>query len=196
MAKATANLLAELGLAPTRLEKAVRAGRAGHRDGHGFERALDGLHNLYKEAGRAWVIKVPAPYTVRGRPIDGRFTGVFEGEGPPDYAGAVAGRMVVFDAKQTAADRWRFEALATHQAEHFDRATKQGAFAFVLLWIEGAVWVLPWSQLGPRWWSWCAQASRAAKGTASLTAADLAAIGHRCAGYDWLPVVIRLLGVA
>lgn len=199
MSNADAAWLAELGLAPpTRSEKAVRAGRAANRHGHGFEGALDGLHAAYNAAERAWIVKVPAPYKVLGKPTKGRFTASWEGEGPPDYAGAVAGRLVAFDAKQTAADRWGFEALAPHQAQHFDRATKQGAYAFVLLWIEGAVWVLPWEVLGPRWWAWrntrAAKALRATPGTASLSAADIAEIGHRCQGYDWLPVVMALLG--
>lgn len=192
--------LAELGLAPpTRSEKAVRAGRAANRHGLGFEDALDGLHDAYNAAERAWIIKVPAPYRVLNKPVKGRFSASFVGEGPPDYTGAIAGRPLTFDAKQTAANRWAFEALAPHQAQHLDRATTQGAYAFVLLWIEGTVWVLPWEKLGLRWWGWhntrAAKALRATPGTASLSATDIVEIGHRCQGYDWLPVVGRLVAL-
>jgi hypothetical protein len=170
------------------------AGARGHAQGHGFERSLDSLHGFYRSAGRAWVVKVPAPSRVLKMLGKGRFTGAFEGEGPPDYFAVICGRAVVFDAKQTAADRWGFSALAEHQAEHFEEVTLQGGFAFVLLWLGGVVRVVPWSALGPRWWTWCAQTGRAVPGTASLSVADLDAIGHRCQGCDWLPVVVRLLG--
>ena len=169
------------------------AGARGHAHGHAFEETLDALHNRYRAAGRAWVVKVPAPYRVLGAPKGGRFSAAFEGEGPPDYFAVIRGRAVVFDAKQTAADRWGFSALAEHQAEHFEEVTLQGGYAFVLLWLGGGVRVVPWSALGPRWWAWCAQTGRAVPGTASLSAADLDGIAHRCQGCDWLPVVVRLL---
>ena len=169
------------------------AGAAGHRRGHAFEDALDDLHARYRTGGRAWVVKVPAPYRVLGEPKGGFFRGVFEGGGPPDYVGVAAGRSYVFDAKQTSEDRWRFGALADHQAEHLDAAQRQGACAFILLWLGGVVWVVPWQALGPLWWAWRREA-RAAPGTASLSAVDLEAIAHRCQGCDWLPVVAKLLG--
>lgn len=170
------------------------AGARGHAQGHAFEEALDHLHIRYRAAMRAYVTKTPSPYRVLGVPKGGRFSGVFEGEGPPDYFAVIGGRAVVFDAKQTAADRWGFSALAQHQAEHFEEVTLQGGYAFALLWLGGVVRVVPWSALGPRWWSWWGTTGTARPGTASLSVADLDAIGHRCVGCDWLPVVVRLLG--
>jgi recombination protein U len=177
--------------------KAAQTGREGQRRGLGFEDALDGLHAAYNAAGRAWVIKVPAPYRVLGKPTGSRFTAAWEGEGPPDYAGAVGGRPICFDAKQTAGDRWSFDALAPHQAQHFDRAAAQGVACFVLLWLDGNVWLVPWATLGPRWWAW--RERRALReavpyGSASLSTAGLHDVGHRCQGYDWLPVFSRLWG--
>ena len=169
------------------------AGARGHAQGHGFERSLDDLHIHYRSARRAWVEKVPSPYRVLKVLGGGRFTGAFEGEGPPDYTGIVAGRTVVFDAKQTSDTRWGFDHLAIHQAGALEEVASYGGFAFVLLWMGGIVWVLPWSELGPRWCAW-RDTEKAKRGEGSLTVANIDAIGHRCQGCDWLPVVAKLLG--
>lgn len=188
------NIAAELGHAPAKSDVRRTAGARGHRQGHAFEDALDGLHKLYGAADRAYVAKVPAPYRVTSSPKGGHFHGVFEGEGPPDYFALVGGRALVFDAKQTSGDRWRFEALAEHQARHMDAATRHGAFAFVLLWMGGSVWVVPWGALGPLWWAWARRSERSTAGTASLSPAQLREMAQPCQGCDWLPVVLRLLG--
>lgn len=171
------------------------AGKRAHDDGLAFEHQLDDLHELYQGAGRATVVKVPAPYRVLKKLPQGRFTGVFEDKGPPDYMGVIDGRAVAFDAKQTSdARRWSFALLSEHQARYLDANQLQGAFAFLALSVAGRVWVVPWRALGPRWWPWHKNPGTARPGTASLSVADLDAIGHRCVGCDWLPVVVRLLG--
>lgn len=183
-------------LAPEQAASARRrlAGKRAHDDGLAFEHRLDDLHKLYQGAGRATVVKVPAPYRVLKMLPMGRFMGVFEDKGPPDYMGVVDGHAVAFDAKHSSDTPWAFAKLVEHQARYLDASRLQGAFAFVALSVAGRVWVVPWGALGPRWWAWCAQPGRAERGTASLSIADLDAIGHRCQGCDWLPVVAKLLG--
>ena len=177
-----------------RSEQRRHAGKVAHDEGLAFEAQLDELHKHYRHAGRAVVVKVPAPYRVVKKLPKGRFTGAFEAAGPPDYAGVIEGRAVAFDAKQTSGDRWSFDLLADHQARYLDGFQLQDAFAFLVLTLGGRVWVVPWTTLGPRWWAWHRTRGAAARGTASLSEADLDAIGHRCVGCDWLPVVVRLLG--
>lgn len=186
------SLASELGL---RGDRAASNSRA-KRQGNAFEDALDDLHELYARRGEAVVVRSPAPFRVTGH--DGRgFRGVFEGAGPVDYTGLVAGRGVAFDAKSTSSSTWALDHLPAHQAEFLDAWAAQGGFGFVLLWLGGVVWVVPWSVLRSLWVAHAegrAKGVRAAPGTASLSAAQLDSVAVRAQGVHWLPVVRRLLG--
>lgn len=164
--------------------------------GDSFEARLQTQHDIYALTGTCYVVAVPPAIVIEQRLPKGKIIGRIKGKGPPDYSAIVRGQAVVFDAKSTVAKSWDFDGLAEHQAEHFDRAQAAGGYSFVLLSMSGRVWLLPWLDLGALWWAWWKTPGRAKAGTASLSAADLARIGHRCQGADWAPVAARLIGGA
>ncbi len=174
------------------------AGRNAAKQGNAFEDALDELHALYMRRGEAAIVRSPAPFRVLGQ-SGGVFRGVFEGTGPADYTGLVAGRGVSFDAKSTTASAWALKKLEAHQADWLDAFTAQGGYGFILLWMQGGVWVLPWETLRPVWTAHRAYrvaGQRATAGSASLSPARVAELGHRCQASNWLPVVRRLWGAS
>ena len=59
----------------------------------------------------------------------------------------------------------------------------------IALCLDGASWWLPWAEVGARWHRW--RRKGAARGEAGLGAGDLAEVGERIAGADWLPVAVR-----
>ena len=166
------------------------------RAGDAFEDRLETQHDLYALTGACYVVQVPQAVVIERRMPTGRVLGRIKGKGPPDYSGIVRGQPVVFDAKSTVAKTWGLALLEQHQADHFDRAQAAGGFCFVLLSMSGRVWLLPWLALGPPWWAWWRNPGHAKAGTASLSAADLDRLGHRCEGCDWMPVAVRLIGGA
>lgn len=173
------------------------AQRRAKKQGNAFEDTLDDLHALYAQRGEAVVVRSPAPIRILAYEQGGVVRGRLEGIGPVDYTGLVAGRGVAFDAKSTTAETWRLDALEVHQAAFLDQWAAQGGFGFVLLWLRGPVWLLPWTTLRPLWISHRAgriAGTRAAPGTASLTEAHLVEIGHRCQGAAWLPALRRAWG--
>ena len=166
--------------------------------GKGLESMLDQLHQVYAARGWASIDRTPQPIKrlkihpgMRLPP--GAFVAVYGGDGPPDYRGSVApsGRSVVFDAKMSAGARWPLKHLEPHQAKDLDLALRTGAYPFVLLYISGRTWVLPWTTLAPMWWYW--HRGEAARGEASISTAELPTLGHPCAAGGWLPVVRQLL---
>lgn len=157
--------------------------------GKAWESFLDDLHALYARQGLAWVIRTPPPVKVLSGIQKGTFRACFEGEGPPDYAGAVRGVPVVFDAKSTARDRWPLAEVKPHQAAHLDAAQHAGAFAFVALKCPAGGVVLPWRELAPLWYQWQKHKrtnTRAPAGTASLSLDDIAAIGLPFTRLGWI----------
>lgn len=124
------------------------------RRGGGWEAQLDRLHDRYRRDRLATIFRVHPP--VRVLADHGRtFQACWGGEGPPDYAGVLAGgRAVLFDAKDCRAKRWSFGKLARHQARDLEACHIAGGLAFVALRIRGQALVLPWAELGPRWWAW------------------------------------------
>ena len=170
----------------------MRQSRGRANQGKPWEATLEHWHSLYAAKGWAWVIRTPPPVKIIGRVVKGQFRACFEGGGPPDYAGAVRGVPVVFDAKSTAQARWSLAEVKPHQAAHLDNASDCGAFAFIALQHPSGSWVLPWELLRLRWHAW--HAIRLAKaitgpakpGTASLDAADIEEIGLRFTDRGWI----------
>lgn len=171
--------------------------------GVGWERMLEGWHDTYRRDQRAVVFRTPPPVKVLSRVTGGgEFRACFRSDGPPDYAGVVAGggpkgpfgmamggRPVAFDAKDCEGPRWPFSALERHQARDLEGWQVAGGTAFVALRLGEVGWVLPWTRLGPLWWAWHDDlgdrrgvgrtTGKATKGTASLDAQECARIGAR-----------------
>src|SRR5262245_1307952 len=96
------------------------------RKGEQWERILEAYHETYREEGRAVVFH--AHPGVR-RDKYGRIH--YESEGPPDFFGYMAGRAVMFDAKDIVDDTFRFKNLPGHQALALNAASSHGAFTFL-----------------------------------------------------------------
>ena len=169
-----------------------RTSRKRANEGKGWEATLNAMHYLYRSTGVAWVIQTPPKVKVLSPIKGGKFLACFEGLGPPDYAGAVRGVPVVFDAKETAnPGRWSLAEVKQHQASHLTNAEACGAFCFIALLHPSGSWVLPWSELGPRWRAWRVASSRgrAPKGSASLSPDDIAEIGVPFGRDGWISCV-------
>lgn len=150
--------------------------------GKAWEAQLEQLHNRYARDRRANVrrghqevryLKNLGERVTAGRKSIRVFEGTYAGEGPPDFSGLVAGgRSVAFDAKDTTKDRFAFSMLPRHQARDLEAEHLLGGIAFIALRLQGEAFVLPWAELGPRFWNWFEASERAGKGTASLARED------------------------
>jgi len=159
--------------------------------GKALERRLELQHARYAEAHRALVFRTPPSVKMVG-PVQrgGRFLACFEGEGPPDYAGVIAGgRAVLVEAKTCEGKRWALSLLHDHQARALQRCHELGGVALVVLAYAPTrrAFALPWATLGPRWWRW--KRGEAKRGEASLALADLVELGVSLRGVDWLAAV-------
>lgn len=161
--------------------------------GAGFEGLLTDLHYLYEKQGRCSVFRTPPSMKIlsalRGKP--GQFICCYAGSGPPDFIAQAEGRSFIFEAKSCGGTSWSFDEMPIHQAERFDAHVKHGAIAFVLVLIEGRVYLMPWATLGPRWWAWHRTIGRAKPGFASVKPKEEPWISP-CRDCDWLPQALAL----
>lgn len=154
--------------------------------GMGWEERLDEQHKIYKNQG--WYVKKQYTRTIP----QGDGIAKIVGNAPPDYWLARAAVWIVADAKSwSSSPRWPLEQVAHHLAQDLTRAQAAGGVAGIILDYHGAGWWLPWAEVGPRWWRWHEGAGRAAAGAASLGVAELAEVGERFGGADWLSVALR-----
>lgn len=158
--------------------------------GKAWEKVLERAHDDYRKHRVACILRAHPPIRVLSRKdIQGRFQAVWEGNGPPDFVGALTrtGRAVVFDAKHSSAHTWRLANLERHQA--MDLEAMPHGFAFVALRMEQRAWVLPWTTLGPIYWTWVE--GEAKRGEAQVNAQLASQIGWEfdARDGDWYSVV-------
>ena len=159
--------------------------------GVAWQRCLEEWNKTYRAASPSLaVVRRTQPLVrVLSRPhrTTKQFRAVFDGDGPPDFEGFIGGTGVSFDAKDCEGTRWSFGDLDRHQARDLEAVHLLGHRAFVALRIEGTGWVLPWSELGKRWWPWYESTTRAAPGEASVGVDDLRVWAWRMPQLgDWL----------
>lgn len=170
--------------------------------GQDWEALLEAHHARYRAEGSAVVLRTCPPFRIvravkeRGRSL---LVGFHE-QGPQDYEAVLPWGALALEAKRHQGARWPFADLPEHQALHLDAfealRTARGARSWGLLLVHlpevPGAWAVPWARLGPRWWAWyrahrLVRGTRAADGSASLSAADLDALGVRWAPADgWL----------
>jgi len=99
--------------------------------GIGLEAVLDLAHDLYAKRGTALVRHYHLAARMRGGPSGGHAVVLPREQQPVDYHGCVAGRMVVFDAKETK-DRveWSLDRRYSHQVDRLWAWSSFGALAF------------------------------------------------------------------
>ena len=99
-----------------------------------FENTVETICQVYEMNGLARIEKTPEPMKVLKYIDSGRFEAVFEKSAQPDFKGIIkGGRMVVFDAKFTEADRIRYQALSDYQRNALLKYAELGAIAFILV---------------------------------------------------------------
>lgn len=154
--------------------------------GSAWEAQLERLHDRYRRDRLAVVLRVHPP--VRMLADHGKsFTGIWAGDGPPDFVGALPdGRAVAFDAKtrQTGAS-FPLSMLPRHQARDLEAFHLAGGLAFVAYRLRGHAFALPWADLGPRYWAW-----READGPKSVPRSDWWR-PFDVAGNGWLPALVH-----
>ena len=102
--------------------------------------------DYYERTGFAKIDKTPEPFRILQRLEGGRFVGVFAHKAQPDYKGVISGgRAVLFEAKFTATDRIRQEAVTAEQSKYLSAAADLGAWCFVLVgFSSGNAYMIPW----------------------------------------------------
>jgi penicillin-binding protein-related factor A (putative recombinase) len=99
--------------------------------GMGLEAVLDLAHDLYAKRGVALIRHYHLAARYRGGRQGASLVALQKDLQPVDYHGCVAGRMVVFDAKETK-DRvsWSLDRAYGHQIERLYAWSRFGALAF------------------------------------------------------------------
>ena len=168
-----------------------------------WERILEGHHERLQVTHRAVVFRTPPPVVLTGRLRGGAYRAVMTAKGPPDYVGIVQvnGTTISFamEAKDCASDRWPFAKLHEHQAKALSMWESAGGAAIVAIrhCKTDTFWLLPWSAIKEKWYAWHYRSltkQRSARGSSSLSRADLEVCGHRWLHKDgYLGALIRCI---
>lgn len=115
--------------------------------GQSFEELISEALDYYFEKGYASIEKTPEPMKVLKQNSDRTFTSVYTKKAQPDYKGVLlGGQAIIFEAKYTANDRIRQEAVIKEQEELFERYQKMDAQCFVMVCIRGTDFFrVPWN---------------------------------------------------
>lgn len=99
--------------------------------GTGLEGLLDLAHDLYAKRGLALIRHYHLAGRYRGGRQGSALVALPKEQQPVDYHGCIAGRMVVFDAKETK-DRveWSLDRRYSHQVDRLLAWSRFGALAF------------------------------------------------------------------
>jgi hypothetical protein len=147
------------------------------------EAQVTAMHTAYRAAGRAYVVKQQVPVRQLAWLPGGHIRGVYVGQAPVDYLGALApsGRCVALEVKSTARGRLPLTTAGkptfrAEQALAMRRLESTGALVLALVCLGGAWWACPWGALERR------IDSVLDAGGSSLAADDMAAAGGRLLG--------------
>lgn len=123
-----------------------KRGRENREAGKAFEAELDKAFSYYHEKGYAQIDKTPEPMKILKRLSQGRFTACFLKKAQPDYKGTIkGGRSVMFEAKYTATDRIKQDAVNEEQTRYLENASLLGARCYVVVGFStGGVYRVPW----------------------------------------------------
>lgn len=99
-----------------------------------FEEAIDAACRYYRLRGLADIDKTPEPMRPTQSLGKGRYIAFYEKKAQPDFKGTLAGgRSIVFEAKFTATNKMKQEAVLPQQVEALDRHARLGAVCFILV---------------------------------------------------------------
>jgi recombination protein U len=113
--------------------------------GRFFENYISSACVTYAQRGIAQVEKVPEPFRVMKKFVDGTFTGRFIALAQPDFQGTLkGGRSIVFEAKYTSTDRITRRVLTDKQMEMLENHMKLGALTGICTCIVDKFYFIPW----------------------------------------------------
>ena len=110
-------------------------GAQNRRKGKAFEEMILASCTYYRLKGIAEIDKTPEPVKQLGK-MDklGRFTAAYEKKAQPDFSGTlVGGKSIVFEAKDTDADRMEQRAVNEEQTKALEARYQLGAECFVMV---------------------------------------------------------------
>lgn len=113
--------------------------------GHIFEGLIKTACVIYQQRGRAEIDKIPEPFRVTKKFLNGEFTGRFTGDAMQDFSGTLAGgKAIHFEAKITTTDRLKRGVLTDEQMKRLERHTQLGAVTGVCAAIDDKFFFVPW----------------------------------------------------
>lgn len=172
--------------APPAARNNKEIGRKAQARGAALQDLLRPQLAIYNAAGHLAFETAP-PFRIVGTTVRGLVV-VPVGVGAPDLdVWCKDGRRVIAEMKNwpsTERPRWLLSQVKPHQGAAFVKATKMGATCGVVLMFHGAIFWLPWPAIADRWTA--REAGEGKTGECSLTAIDIATIGRRVTGLDWL----------
>jgi len=114
--------------------------------GHLFEDRIKFGCIEYQDKGTAEIDKIPEPFRVTKKYLNGTFTGRFIALAQPDFQGTLqGGRSICFEAKFTTTDRMRRSALTDNQMKVLEKHEQLGALAAVCVGIRDDYFFIPWN---------------------------------------------------
>lgn len=127
--------------------KRVLAGKKSKMNGKLFEDIVSASCDAYREEGVADIEKTPEPMKPVKPLGQGKYVAVFEKKAQADYKGvAKCGRCIVFEAKYTAHEEIRKEAVTEKQMEMLEKYARLKAICFVLVSFDFQKYYrVPWS---------------------------------------------------
>ena len=183
--------------------------------GKEFEKALDQMHDFYRNQGLIDVSKNVEQWgftSVTAQNFKWKWEnapgtaarcnnhlGLVRFTSEPDYSGGNGSISVMFDAKQTNGKSISLANLETHQIGRLKQAAKCGVITGFLIWFyeEGRCFFAPVAFVLKKEEIWLKQSGkRAAKGTASISIAELEINGrevfqHKYGYWDWFSAVCQ-----
>ena len=114
--------------------------------GRALEELIELANNQYLVQGRAVIHKVPTEW-IPVRDGTGKIrTAKVERKAAVDFIGAYGGQPIAFDAKETRADRIRWDRVELHQQKFLECWHRAGGIAFVIVGFMARerFFVVPW----------------------------------------------------
>lgn len=123
--------------------------------GKTLEQAINIANATYEQRGIAIIEVSPVPVVILKKDQQGRIKdGYIQEKASVDYRGAAKGRVIVFDAKETASKtRFPLNNVEAHQFEKLQKYHEQGSVSFLIIYFttHQETYILPFLQLEHFW---------------------------------------------
>lgn len=118
-----------------RVNNAALRGRQNRAAGELFEQMIDAACQYYRQAGIAEIDKTPEAMKPLGHQNGkGQFLACYVKKAQPDFKGTLrGGGSIVFEAKNTSADKMQQSVVLEQQQEALERHRRLGAKCFIIV---------------------------------------------------------------